>query len=102
MKPEQLYQELTNLAEKLQVTVSEQSFKATGIPVKSGFCRIKGEMHCILDRKISLVKKNMVLAEVLADLPHETVYIVPTVRDFLQKQSKKKVQTQGEPDNFDL
>ena len=89
MKPEQLYQELKDLAEKLNVTVSEQSFKAAGIPVKSGFCLIKGDMHCIIDRSISQLKKNQVLAQALVDLPHENLYLVPAVREFLQKQRVK-------------
>ena len=32
MKPEQIYQELKDLAEKLGVTVSEQNFRASGYP----------------------------------------------------------------------
>ena len=90
MKPEQLYQELKDLAEKLNVNVSEQSFKTTGIPVKSGFCLIKGEMHCIIDRNISLSKKSQALAKALADLPHENLYIVPAVRDFLKKYHRRE------------
>ena len=89
MKPEQLYQELKDLAEKLNVTVSEQSFKTAGIPVKSGFCLIKGDMHCIIDKNISLYKKNQALAKALVDLPHENLYLIPAVRDFLQKQGSK-------------
>lgn len=90
MKPEQLYQELNDLAEKLDVTVSEQSFRASGIPVKSGFCTIKGKMHCIIDKNISLHKKTKVLAKALFDLPHENLYVVPAVRDTLKKYGEPK------------
>lgn len=90
MKPEQIYQELKELAEKLGVTVSEQSFRASGIPVKSGFCRIKGEMHCIIDKNITLHKKTRVLAESLYHLPHENLYVVPSVRDIIHKYGKAK------------
>jgi len=90
MKPEQLYQELKDLAEKLDVTVSEQSFRASGIPVKSGFCIIKGKMHCIIDKNISLHKKTKVLAEALFDLPHENLYVVPAVRDTIKKYGQPK------------
>jgi hypothetical protein len=85
MKPDKLYQELKDLAEKLGVTVKEQSFRATGIQVKSGFCLIKGEMHCIIDKNISQVKKANVLAKSLHDLPLENVFIIPAVRDFIRK-----------------
>jgi hypothetical protein len=88
MKPEQIYQDLKDLAEKLSVTVSEQSFRASGIPVKSGFCLIKGKMHCIIDRNISLQNKIKVLAKSIADLHHENIYVMPEVRELINKYSK--------------
>ncbi|MBC2713372.1 MAG: hypothetical protein HGJ94_20955 [Desulfosarcina sp.] len=90
MKPDQIYQELKDLAEKLDVTVSEQSFRASGIPVKSGFCLIKGKMHCIIDKNITLHKKAKFLAQSIFDLPHENLFVVPAVRDIIQKYGQKK------------
>ena len=89
MKPEQIYQELKDLAEKLGVTVSEQSFRASGISVKSGFCLIKGKMHCIIDKNITLHKKTTILAQSLFELPHENIFVVPAVRDLIQKYGRK-------------
>ena len=89
MKAEQIYQDLKDLAEKLDVTVSEQSFRTSGIPVKSGFCLIKGKMHCIIDKNISLHKKTKILARSIADLPHENVFVVPAVREIIQKYEYK-------------
>lgn len=97
MKPEQIFEELKDLAEKLGVSVSEQSFRTTGIPVQSGFCLIKGEMHCIIDRNISLTKKCQVLAKSLAHLPHENLYVVPTVRDLIGRYGKRDpMETSGD------
>ena len=101
MNPEQIYQELKDLAEKLGVTVSEQSFRASGIKVKSGFCLIKGDKHCIIDKNISLHKKTKVLARSLSDLPHENLYVVPAVRDIIQKFGRKK-QVTTKPNQSDL
>ena len=89
MRPEQIYQELKDLAEKLDITVSEQNFRITGLPVKSGFCVIKGKMHCIIDKNINLHKKISVLAETLAGFPHENLYLVPAVRDLLNRYARK-------------
>ncbi len=89
MKPEQIYQELKDLAEKLEVTVSEQSFRASGIPVKSGFCLIKGKMHCIIDKNITLRKKTVILAQSLFELPHENLFVVPAVRELILKHGRK-------------
>lgn len=89
MKPEQIYQELKDLAEKLSVTVSEQNFRSSGIPVKSGFCLIKGKMHCIIDKNITLHKKIAILAQSLFSLPHENLFVVPAVRDLILKYGRK-------------
>jgi hypothetical protein len=98
MKPEQIYQALKDLSEKLDVRVSEQNFRTTGIPVKSGFCLIKGEMHCIVDKNISLFKKINVLAQSISELPHENLYVVPAVRDIIKKNARKKSSEQEKPD----
>lgn len=89
MKPEQIYQELKDLAGRLGVSVSEHNFRTSGIPVKSGFCLIRGEMHCLIDKNISLHQKTKILAGALFDLPHENLYVLPAVRETLQKLGAK-------------
>jgi hypothetical protein len=93
MQPEKIYQELCDLAEKLGVSVSEQSFRGSGFAVKSGFCRIKGAMHCIIDKHIALKEKIAVLAQALYDLPHENLFVVPAVRDVILKFGKQQGET---------
>ena len=88
MKPDQLYQELKDLADKLNITVSEQNFRISGIRVKSGMCKVKGKDMIILDKNKSVYKKNKILATCLSQMPLEDLYIVPAVREWLQKFSK--------------
>jgi hypothetical protein len=85
MKPEKIYQELKILAEKLGLQVSEQNFRKTGIHVNSGMCKVKGEDHCLIDKHLKLKQKVEVLAECIVLLPHESVYVVPAVRDYLEQ-----------------
>ena len=61
MKPEQIYQELKDLAEKLGIHVSEQNFRTTGIAVKSGLCKVKGQPMLIVDKHKSIRKKIGIL-----------------------------------------
>ena len=89
MKPDHLYQELKDLAERMQITVSEQNLKATGIKVKSGLCRVKGQNMFIMDKHKSLQKKIDILAEQLAGMPHEDMYLIPAVRELLEKYGQK-------------
>lgn len=89
MKPDQLYQELIDLADRLQITVSEQNLKTSGIKVKSGFCKVKGQNLFVMDKHKSIHEKIRILAAQLADIPHEDIYIVPAVRDLLDKNVAK-------------
>ncbi len=85
MKPEQLYQELIDLAERLQITVSEQNLKASGFRVKSGFCKVRGQDMFVMDKHKPISEKIHILAKQLANIPHEDLYIMPAVRELLEK-----------------
>ena len=84
LKPDQLYQELKDLAEKLGIVVSEQNFRNTGIHVNSGYCKVKDKDHCIISKHLKLEQKIEVLGECISLFPHESVYTVPAVREFLE------------------
>jgi hypothetical protein len=88
MKPEQIYQELKDLAEKLDIQVSEQNLRNAGIAVKSGLCKVKGQSMFIMDKHKTIRKKIKILASHLAEIPHENVFIVPAVRDLLEKEKR--------------
>jgi hypothetical protein len=88
MKPEQIYQELKDLAEKLEINVSEHNLRIAGIAVKSGFCKVKGRDLFIMDKHKSIRKKIKLLAAHLAEIPHENVFIVPAIRDLLEKEQQ--------------
>ena len=87
MKPEELYENLKQLAERLEITVSEENLKRSGIKVQSGFCKVRGNMLFIIDKKLKTHKKVDILAEFLSTMPHEKIYIVPAVRDLLGRYS---------------
>ena len=89
MKPEQIYQELIDLAEKLEITVLEQNLRKTGVKAKSGLCKVKGKYLFIMDKHKSIYKKIKILSSHLAHMPHEDVYIVPAVRELLDRYSRE-------------
>ena len=86
MKTEQIYQELIELAEKLQITVSEQNLRKTGVKAKSGLCRVKGRYMFIMDKHKSIHKKIELISACLADVPHENIYIKPVIRELIDKK----------------
>ena len=85
MKPDQVYQDLIDLAEKLEITVSEQNLRKTNVKAKSGLCKVKGKYLFIMDKHKSIHKKIELLSSHLAQMPHENIYIVPAVRELLNK-----------------
>jgi len=83
MKPEQIYQELRELAEKLNIDVAEQNLRQTRVKAQSGLCKVKGQQRFIMDKHKSVRDKIEILAECLAQMPHEDMFVVPAVRELL-------------------
>jgi len=87
MKPDQLLQELKDLAEKLGITVLEQNFRSTGVRAKSGYCLIRDKEHYILDKHKRLKTKTILLGKFLSGRQLDDLFIVPAVREFLNRQT---------------
>jgi hypothetical protein len=85
MKPEQMYQGLKDLADRLGIIVSEQKLSTESLKVKSGLCKIRGQFVMILDKQLSVYKKSAILAACLSDMPHDTIFMIPAVREFLAR-----------------
>jgi len=85
MNPEQLYQDLKELAEKLGVSVIEHNFRKTGITVKSGLCKVKGKKLFLMDKHSSISEKNEILLSCICKMSHEDIYIMPYLRELLKQ-----------------
>ena len=85
MKPEQIYEHLIDVAAKLNIKVKEKNLDTLGLHAKSGFCKIKGEQVFIMDKKKSIYKKNDLLASCLSNMQHDHIFIVPAIRELLNK-----------------
>jgi len=85
MKKSELYRQLVQLAEKLGITVSEQNFRATNVNAKSGFCHIKGDPVFIMDKHLTVSDKVEVLSAWLVARSLDDIYIVPAVRNYLDR-----------------
>jgi hypothetical protein len=90
MQTEQIYTGLKELAEKLNITVTEKNLSNAGVKVKSGLCRIEERNLFIMDKNKPIKEKIKLLAESISELPLEEVYIVPTIRETLEKYRKRK------------
>jgi len=88
MKPEQIYQELKDLSEKLGIAVLEENFRKTAVKAKSGFCKVKGKNVFIMDKQKPIHDKVELLASCISKMPHEDVFVVPAVRELISKYYK--------------
>ncbi len=86
MKPQQVYEALKNLSEKLGIEVKEQNFRTTGIKVKSGLCLVRGKQLFIMNKHNSIHKKVTLLAECIQQFDHDQEYVVPAIRELLSKK----------------
>ena len=93
MKPTELYKHLQEIASKLNITVSEQNLRATGVNAKSGLCRVKGELVYIMDKHLPIHDKAEMLADCLRQMPLDNIYLMPDIRKYLLDQPQR-----GEPD----
>ena len=98
MNADRLYQELKDLSERLGVEVSEQNFRATGIKARSGYCIVKGSPMFLIDKNKRLQRRIQILSEFLGERISEDVFMVPALREHLDKfkTADKKVNQQPE------
>lgn len=90
MNASQMYQHLTELAEKLQISVLEQNLSQNGVPVKSGLCKVEDEQIYVMDKKLSLKRKVDLLADCLADFDLENIYLVPALRELMLERKSRQ------------
>ena len=83
MKPNELYQHLQDIASKLNITISEQNLRVTGVNAKSGLCRVKGELVFIMDKHLTAREKVEMLSDCLRQMPLDDVYLMPALRKHL-------------------
>jgi hypothetical protein len=91
IKPDQLFSGLKDVADKLGIVVSEHRLSRENIKVRSGLCKIRGQYVMILDKQLPVFKKCSILAACLSDMPHDAVFVVPAVREFLARYRKPAV-----------
>jgi hypothetical protein len=98
MKPEQIYQGLKDLADRLGIIVSEQKLSTESLKVKSGLCKIRGQLVLILDKQLSVYKKSAILAACLSDMPHDAIFMIPAIREFLVRHRDPALPEKNAPE----
>jgi|GEM_PF-246793 len=99
MKSDQIYQHLLDVAEKVELRVSEENLRRAGAKAKSGLCRVHGSDVFIMDKKATVREKVALLAACLTRWPLDDIYIVPTVREVIQKYEITGTDARSNPES---
>lgn len=88
MEPEQIYNHLEEIAQKLGISVRYENLSTTPYPTRSGLCRLRGRHVFIMDSSKKIHQRIEILASCLSEMDLEGVYVVPAVRSLLKIPSK--------------
>ena len=81
MTHDQILKELEDLAEKSNITVRYEKGDFDG-----GFCVLKEERIIVVNKRLVVQKRASVLAQALAEVGIEEVYLKPAVRQFIEDE----------------
>ncbi len=78
MKPEEIYNELLEIADKLGITVRKDKGKFRG-----GSCVLNEHKIIVINNSIPLTAKASILAKCLNSFSIENVFIKPAIRNYI-------------------
>jgi hypothetical protein len=84
MTQDQLLKELQDLAEKSSISLRYEKGDFDG-----GFCVLKAERIIVINKRLVLQKRTSILAQALAEVGIEEVYLKPAVREFIEDELAK-------------
>lgn len=84
MNDEVILQELENIFGKLGITIRYERGNFVG-----GLCRLKEDKIVILNRKLPVKKKILLLSQELSRFDIEAFFILPAVKEIILEQKEK-------------
>ena len=84
MNDEVVLQELENIFDKLGITIRYERGNFVG-----GLCRLKEDKIVILNRKLPVKKKILLLSRELSRFDIEEFFILPAVKEIILDQKEK-------------
>ncbi|MBI2456730.1 MAG: hypothetical protein HYV46_11435 [candidate division NC10 bacterium] len=95
MQEEWLLTALENLAEQLRIPVAYASLATEELPGRGGLCVIHGERRIIIERTLTTREKARLLATGLAQFDLEDVFLLPAVREAIERAKAAQPQFPG-------
>jgi len=84
MTTEQILKELEMLAEKSGVGVRYEKGDFDG-----GYCILRAERMIVVNKRLAPPKRASIVAQALAEIGIEEVYLKPAIREFIEEELSK-------------
>ncbi|PKN68270.1 MAG: hypothetical protein CVU54_15400 [Deltaproteobacteria bacterium HGW-Deltaproteobacteria-12] len=84
MNEEVLLSQLTELAEKLGISVREENINLEESTGAGGLCRVEGKYILLLNSRAAVKEKNQVALRALRHFDLSSIYLKPVIRELLE------------------
>jgi hypothetical protein len=84
MSPEKIIKELELLAQQSGATVRYEKGDFDG-----GYCVLREERMIVVNKRLATPRRASLVAQALADIGVDEVYLKPAVRDFIEEELSK-------------
>lgn len=88
MESRKVLEYLEDLAERLGVEIVYEKLREEELSVKGGLCKVKGAYKIFMDRSEPMERRIEILARALASFDTQEVYLLPFIREILEKVRK--------------
>lgn len=88
MNEEVLFSQLTELADKLGISVREENFNLEEATGAGGLCRVEGKYILLLNSRAAVQEKNQVAVRALRQFDLSNIYLKPFIRELLEGQEE--------------
>ncbi|MCK7505511.1 MAG: hypothetical protein MZV70_16505 [Desulfobacterales bacterium] len=88
MNEEVLFSQLTELAEKLGISVREENINLEESSGTGGLCRVEGKYILLLNSRAAVQEKNQVAIRALRQFDLSSIYLKPIIRELLEGQEE--------------
>ena len=85
MESRKVLEYLEDLAERLDVEIVYEKLREEEFSVKGGLCKVKGAYKIFMDRSEPIERRVEILARALSSFNTEGVYLLPFIRETLDK-----------------
>jgi hypothetical protein len=85
MQNSKILQYLEELAFQLGIEIVNERLGGTDVFIEGGLCKVKGTYKIFMDPSTPIQNKIEVLARSLSSFHTENVYLLPFIREILQK-----------------